>query len=232
MKKPRRSGASRSRPVSRILSRVAIHLCGYPAPRRAASAEPVRLAPDGVWRAGDAATAAGGLLPHRFTLTVSVSGDALSAVCFLCHCPSAFAASLTGASCPAVSGLSSSPGGPAVTRPATRILPGLPRNRGARGGRCRIPGSGWRRPRAGRTPRTPGIRATPRAATRRAPAPASGAGARRSQFPEHPHDLAEDLDVVGVDRLERAVLRLETDAAVLAEEALHCRLVGRLVVAR
>ncbi len=37
-----------SRPVSRILSRVTIHLCGYPAPRRAASAEPVRLAPDGV----------------------------------------------------------------------------------------------------------------------------------------------------------------------------------------
>src|SRR6266487_2801633 len=31
------------------------------------------------------------------------------AVCFLCHFPSAFAASLTGASCPVVSGLSSTP---------------------------------------------------------------------------------------------------------------------------
>src|ERR1700758_3989449 len=88
--------------ISRILSRVTIHLCGYPAPRRAASAEPVRLAPDGVWRAGPVARAAGGLLPHRFTLTGSVSGDALPAVCFLCHCPSAFAASLAGASCPSV----------------------------------------------------------------------------------------------------------------------------------
>ena len=45
---PAGAGLLRSRPVSRILSRVTIHLCGYPAPRRAASAEPVRLAPDGV----------------------------------------------------------------------------------------------------------------------------------------------------------------------------------------
>src|SRR3954451_845376 len=52
-------------------------------------------------------TVAGGLLPHRFTLTGGVSGDTPSAVCFLCHFPSAFAASLSGASCPAVSGLSS-----------------------------------------------------------------------------------------------------------------------------
>src|SRR6266508_483055 len=44
-------GFSLSRPLSRILSRVTIHLCSYPAPRRAASTEPVRLAPDGVWRA-------------------------------------------------------------------------------------------------------------------------------------------------------------------------------------
>ena len=108
-KPPRVRGFSFSRPVSRILSRVTIHLCGYPAPRRAASSEPVHLAPDGVWRAGRVATSAGGLLPHRFTLAVSVSGDALPAVCSLCHFPSAFAASLTGASCPAVSGLSSSP---------------------------------------------------------------------------------------------------------------------------
>src|SRR5437773_7544163 len=37
--------------ISRILSRVTIHLCSYPVPRRAASTEPVRLAPDGVWLA-------------------------------------------------------------------------------------------------------------------------------------------------------------------------------------
>src|SRR5262249_45763531 len=82
------------RPISRILSWVAIHLCGYPAPRRAASAEPVRLAPDGVWRADPVARAAGGLLPHRFTLTRRDSGDPQPAGCFPCPFPSAFAASL------------------------------------------------------------------------------------------------------------------------------------------
>src|SRR4051812_20384651 len=51
IEKPACAGLFRSRPVSRILSRVTIHLCSYPAPRRAASAEPVRLAPDGVWLA-------------------------------------------------------------------------------------------------------------------------------------------------------------------------------------
>jgi hypothetical protein len=35
---------------------------------------------------------AGGLLPHRFTLTCGASGDAPQAVCFLFHFPSAFAA--------------------------------------------------------------------------------------------------------------------------------------------
>src|SRR5436190_4267696 len=51
MTKPRGAGLRGSKPVSRILSWVTILLCGYPAPRRAASTEPVRLAPDGVWRA-------------------------------------------------------------------------------------------------------------------------------------------------------------------------------------
>src|SRR5436190_17451152 len=51
MTKPRRAGLRGSRPVSRILSWVTILLCGYPAPRRAASTEPVHLAPDGVWLA-------------------------------------------------------------------------------------------------------------------------------------------------------------------------------------
>ena len=50
-KTPRVARSSVSRPVSRIPSGVTIHLCSYPAPPRAASTEPVRLAPDGVWRA-------------------------------------------------------------------------------------------------------------------------------------------------------------------------------------
>ncbi len=68
----------------------------------------LRLAPDGVWRAGRVATTAGGLLPHRFTLTGV--GFPRPAVSFLFHFPSAFAAWVAPASCPAVSGLSSSPG--------------------------------------------------------------------------------------------------------------------------
>ena len=35
---------------------------------------------------------AGGLLPHRFTLTSEISGDTSEAVYFLFHFPSAFAA--------------------------------------------------------------------------------------------------------------------------------------------
>src|SRR3954465_2634164 len=122
---PAGAGLLSSRPVSRILSRVAIHLCGYPAPRRAASAEPVRLAPDGVWGAGPVAGAAVGLLPPRFTLTGRDSGDPRPAVCFLCHFPSAFAASRARASCPAVSGLSSTP---------DSALEGAPRSPGLRTG--------------------------------------------------------------------------------------------------
>src|SRR5581483_9461288 len=52
-----------------------------------------------------------------------------------------------------------------------------------------------------------------------------------SELPEHPHDLAEDLHVLRVDRLERAVLRLQPDAALLAVERLDRRLVRGLVVA-
>src|SRR5919202_1152192 len=60
MQEPRRAGLLVSRPVSRILSRVTIHL-GDRFPGRSSGApgssaghlvaEPVRLAPDGVWRA-------------------------------------------------------------------------------------------------------------------------------------------------------------------------------------
>src|SRR5687768_13775863 len=94
------AGFSVSRPLSRILSRVTIPLgrrlpdgsSGVPDPsagrvsgicftlHRTGFDEPPR-------RHG-----AGGLLPHRFTLTCGASGDAPPAVCFLFHFPSAFAA--------------------------------------------------------------------------------------------------------------------------------------------
>src|SRR5215470_11855793 len=139
---------------------------------------------------------------------------------------------MSGASCPAVSGLSSSPEGPAVTQPARRILPRFRHRRFARVGASSIRGSARASPRGLRTRRRPGTRATPRAGPREAPARVSGGGASQgSQLPEHPHDLAEDLDVLSVDRLERGVLGLQPDAAALAEEPLHRRLVRRLVVA-
>ena len=75
---PALAGLFRSRPVSRILSRVTIsrlerrtRLLGGPRRRSL-----LRLAPDGVWQAGRVTTAAGGLLPHRFTLTGSVIAPA------------------------------------------------------------------------------------------------------------------------------------------------------------
>src|SRR5262249_32222640 len=139
---------------------------------------------------------------------------------------------MSGASCPAVSGLSSSPEGPAVTRPASRIVPRFRRSRFARAGAWSTRGSARANPRGGRTLHRPGTRATLRAARRGAPVRASGGSrAACSQLAEPPHDLAEDLDVRGVDRFERGVLGLQADAAVLAEEPLHRRLVGRLVVA-
>src|SRR5581483_1387972 len=96
---------------------------------------------------------AGGLLPHRFTLTADVSGDPSEAVSFLFHFPSAFAAWLAPASCPPVSGLSSTgPHGPtAVTRPARNMVAPLgARPRPRAGSRTR----GRRRSRRGRASRT------------------------------------------------------------------------------
>src|SRR5262245_7924614 len=53
-----------------------------------------------------------------------------------------------------------------------------------------------------------------------------------SDAPEHARHLAEDLDVLGIEGLECRVLRLEADAAVaLAVERLDRRFVRRLVVA-
>src|ERR1700693_3070913 len=52
------------------------------------------------------------------------------------------------------------------------------------------------------------------------------------ELPEDSDHLAENLDMLRVDGLERVVLRLEPDAAVVAEETLDGGLVRRLVFAR
>ena len=94
-------------PLRRILSRVAIHL-GEPSPTRSSGlpvnsggppsnvhAEipvltclngetPLDLAPGGVYQAATVTGSAGGLLHHRFTLTIY---DIEVAVCFLWHFP-------------------------------------------------------------------------------------------------------------------------------------------------
>src|ERR671923_3076381 len=99
-RKPRLRGVFRSRPVSRILSRVTIHLgrrlrdgsSGVPG----SSAGRVVGTCFALHRTGFGEPpcyhGAGGLLPHLFTLTFDVSRDPSRAVSFLCHFPSAFAA--------------------------------------------------------------------------------------------------------------------------------------------
>src|SRR3954469_13256197 len=104
---PAFAGLSFSRPVSRILSRVIIPLGSYPGPGRATSWRALFALHRTGFSEPPRRRGAGGLLPHRFTLTGDVSGDTSPAVCFLFHFPSAFAAWLAPASCPAVSGLSS-----------------------------------------------------------------------------------------------------------------------------
>src|SRR4029078_9379584 len=99
-------------------------------------AGPVCLAPDGVWLAAVSPRRWWALTPP-FHPCLGVSGEQLrrSAVSFLCHFPSAFAAWVAPASCPAVSGLSSRAEAPAVTQPASEIVSAWPRNRpGARRG--------------------------------------------------------------------------------------------------
>jgi hypothetical protein len=102
-----------SRPVGRVLCArlrgpAVIHLglplpaasCGLPASIRRAALDrsrrpapltantgPLDLAPGGVYRAAAVTCGAGGLLHHRFTLTVAVRKRAAAAVCFLWHCP-------------------------------------------------------------------------------------------------------------------------------------------------
>ena len=128
---PRVCGGFRSRPVSRILSWVAISLgrrlrdgsSGVPG----SSAGSVVGTCFTLHRTGFGEPpchhGAGGLLPHPFTLTAGVSGE----VCRRWRSP--FCATfrrlsppgVSPASCPAVSGLSSAPEGAAVTRPASPL---------------------------------------------------------------------------------------------------------------
>src|SRR3954451_21127737 len=101
---PAFAGLSFSRPVSRILSRVIIPLGSYPGPGRATSWRTLFALHRTGFGEPPRRRDAGGLLPHPFTLTTGISGENAMplAVSFLCHFPSAFAASLARASCPAV----------------------------------------------------------------------------------------------------------------------------------
>ena len=173
-------------------------------------AGPVRLAPDGVWQAAASPRRWWALTPpfHPYLGRLRRCAGAVSS---LFHFPSAFAACLAAASCPSVSGLSStrrSEAGAAVTRPARRILArssaAPPRRRAGR----RTPGRRRARPRV--HDELAADEALERDAAQQRDellVERAGEGERRqwpSQLPEDPDDAAEDLDVVGVDRLERA----------------------------
>src|SRR3954471_21468369 len=148
------AGLFRSRPVSRILSRMTIRLCGLPGSSAGRLiTEPVRLAPDGVWLAAVSPRrwwaltppfhpylqrlrriAAGGLL----SVPLSVGFRRLGRPSVLPFGVRTFLERLAA---------------PAVTRPAPLIVAG-PRRR--LGWRSRTPGSRSRRAGAGRTRRRPG----------------------------------------------------------------------------
>ena len=108
IEKPRIAGLFRSRPVSRILSWTAIHLCGRPGPRRAACKRSCLA----LHRVGFAQPPrrrdAGALLPHHFNLACAelCRGSAIGGV-FLWHFPAGFPGSVSRPPCPVVSGLSS-----------------------------------------------------------------------------------------------------------------------------
>ncbi len=51
------------------------------------SRDPLDLAPGGVYQAAPVTRGAGGLLPHRFTLTAPAAETSVAAVCFLWHFP-------------------------------------------------------------------------------------------------------------------------------------------------
>ena len=179
-----RAGSFRSRPVSRILSGVTI-LLGRRFPDGSSSApgssagslraEPVRLAPDGVWQP-PCRHDAGGLLPHPFTLA-SASPESCYAGRRSPFCATFRRLSPPGispASCPVVSGLSSGRERPAVTRPAIPIVAAFPPIRASPREPSRTPGTARRAEIEGRTRHTPGTRGSPRDRARGAPGRACG----------------------------------------------------------
>src|SRR5581483_10686456 len=244
--KPRFQGFFRSRPVSRILSRVTISLgrrlpggsSGVPGP----SAGSVIGACFTLHRTGFGEPPchhdAGGLLPHRFTLTAGVSGERRVAGGGLLSVPLSVGFRRLGF-----------PQRPALRCPDfPRAGPAGPRSPGLRHGlypapfragpaaasrtpSSALPHSGQKIDRSGsrstNSPQTRHSRLAPRKSAcnswsrerlRATTAPPM------SEPPEDADDLAENVDVTGVDGLERGVLGLQPDGAVLPEEALDRRL--------
>src|ERR671919_1457908 len=154
-----------SRPVSRILSRATIHL-GRRFPGGSSSApgssagrlvaEPVRLAPDGVWRAAVSPRRWWALTPpfHPYLRRLRRDSRSPVAVSFLCHFPSAFAAWGFPSVLPCGVRTFLGPlARPAVTRPASPIVAAPPSSLRApsrtRGRRSARPGGARTRHRPG-----------------------------------------------------------------------------------
>ena len=116
MENPRVAGVFRSRPVSRILSRVTIHLghrfpgdsSGYPAPRRATCERSLFALHQTGFGKPPCRHDAGGLLPHLFTLTGRHLRRCAARRCPLCATFRRLSPpGISPAPCPSVSGLSS-----------------------------------------------------------------------------------------------------------------------------
>src|SRR5581483_284104 len=184
------------------------------------------------------------LLPHRFTLTAGVSGERRVAGGGLLSVPLSVGFRRLGF-----------PQRPALRCPDfPRAGPAGPRSPGLRHGlypapfragpaaasrtpSSALPHSGQKIDRSGsrstNSPQTRHSRLAPRKSAcnswsrerlRATTAPPM------SEPPEDADDLAENVDVTGVDGLERGVLGLQPDGAVLPEEALDRRLLCELVV--
>src|SRR5919197_4949801 len=206
-----------------------ILLCGRPGSSAGhLVAEPVRLAPDGVWLAAVSPRRWWALTPpfHPYLrrLARSVAGGLLSVPLSVGFRRLGFP-QRPALWCPDFPRADERP---AVTRPARRIVARPRRAWPPRAGSRRTPGTQSRHPCAGRTRRRPGTRGSRRGRARAAPGRASGEatpGPSR-EAPEDADDLAEDRHVLRIHRLERVVLGLEPDAAALAEEGLDRRLLG------
>ena len=178
-------------------------------------AGPVCLAPDGVWLAAVSPRRWWALTPPFHPYLRRLRREARrSAVSFLCHFPSAFAAWVAPASCPAVSGLSSSPK-PAVTRPASRIVAASVPNRPPRAGTSGTPGHVIMPPRV-QDELAADEALEARAAEQRLELLLERAVERRDRAHSSrntPVTRPRICTCVRVDRLERVVLRLQAHAS-------------------